>query len=274
MEYINIKGLKLESNERILALLSGNKETVSKITRFQVAIKQFVGNQKKLEVLLSLSGRDISGIEQVKNISRVHLEESVTAVIRILQVFAHDRQKRNLQMEIYHLTAEFIKNCLDIELIKISKKIWLILSKYTDYSPTFIKRVKALLKPDGSKDAVKFEQEYGLSEKMIKHLEETMIQFIENMLLFEAELKEKEKADIKIKKVNKKIKKLLVNKIDRFMVLFEQENPEFYDQYRVLRDNQMSKKLKESLIMESDPIEEQTREAPVKKVKQKSIKKK
>lgn len=270
MEYINSFSLKFESYERILGLLSRNNAMVNNVSRFQVAVKQLIINQKKLEALLSLSGNDISVFEEVKNECRGHLEESVIIVIRILQVFAHDRQKRNLQREIYHLTPEFVENSLDIELIKISKKIWLILNKYGEYSPTFINRVKALLKPDDSKDVVKFEKEYGLSHEMVRKFEKTMIRFIENMLLFEDEMKKKEKVEIKIKKINKKTKKLLANKIDRFVLLFENENPGFYDEYRQLRENQMATRLKESLAQESDPVSESTEEVRLKKVRKKT----
>jgi len=269
---INIAS-KLEDYRQMINLLTRNIGIVNKVSRFQVAVSELNSNQKKLEALLAVSAKDLTGIENDKNSSRIQLEESAIAVVRVLQIFAHDREKRNLQREIYHVTAEFVKNCIDTDLIKISKRIWLILNKYGEYSPTFINRVKALLKPDDSKDTVKFEKEYGLSRDRIKQLEDAMIRFIENMLLFENELKIKEEVEIKIKKINKKIKKLLVNKIDRFVLLFEHEEPVFYDEYKKLRANQFPGKVKESLAQESDPIEE-LKEAPVKKVKQKAIKKK
>ena len=63
-------------------------------------------------------------IEIDKNGRRIQLEESAIAVDRVLQIFALDMEKRNLQREIYHVTAEYVKNCLDIDLIKIRKEIW------------------------------------------------------------------------------------------------------------------------------------------------------
>lgn len=236
----NIKNYaaKLESYAQIISVLSKNNEILNKVSRFQIASEQLSSNQKKLVDLNSLLGKDISAIEKVKNNRRKELVKSTMPVIRIMQVFAHDKKKKNLQERLEYLTSEYVQNCSDIELIKISKKIWLIASKYGGYSTTFTSKIKSTLNPDNSKAIIKFEKEYSLNSKMIKNIEEADISFIESMLLYQGEMKEKEKVAMKMKKINKQTKNLLANKIDRFVLLFESKNPGFYKEYSQLRENQ------------------------------------
>ena len=70
---------------------------------------------------------------------------------------------------------------------------------------------------------------------MIKNIEETLLKFIETIVQFNGEMEEKEIFSLKIKEIQKHSKKLLINKIDRYALLFESENPEFYNEYHRLR---------------------------------------
>ena len=260
----NIKDFtsKLDGNAKIISFLSDNAEILNRVSRFQVAVKKLSAIQKKLKALNSKLGKDTTDIEKDKNNRREELVAVTIPVIRIMQVFAHDKEKENLQRRLYFLTPEFIHNFLDHELIKTSKKIWLIASKYGGYSRTFSSKIKSLLNPDRSKATIKFEKEYGLHSDMIKNLEEAILRFIEALLLYDGEMAEKEKVALKIKKINKQTKKLLADKIDRFAILFESENPDFFNEYSRLRGNQFRKQVKESLELEADPINILVEEVP------------
>jgi hypothetical protein len=246
MKKIKNLSIKLDGNVKIIELLNKNVETLKKVSRFQIAIDQLNSNQKKMEELHPLLEKDITFSEKVKNINRRKLEEIAMTIIKIMHVYAYDKKQKDLQDQLKYLNSEYIQRCLDIELIKISKKIWQIANKYGGYSVTFPGKVKAALNPDNAKASVKFEKEYGLNSEMIKNIEESTIRFIESMLLYMGEMKGKNKAAREMKKINKQIKNLLTDKIDKFMLLFESKTPGFYTEYRQLREMQLQKKVKET----------------------------
>jgi hypothetical protein len=244
---------KLDSYAEIISLLSNNNEIPKKISRFQIAVEQLNSNQKNLMELYPLLNKDITSSEKVKNKRRVELIEKHMPVIRIMQAFAFDKKKKNLQKQVEYLTADYVQNCSDNELIKISKKIWLIATKNAGYATTYTDKIKSTLNPNESKAIIKFKKEYGLKPEMIKNIEESNIKFIESLLIYKAEMKEKEKIAMKMKKINKQTKNLLCNKIDRFVLLFERENPSFFNDYSSLRENQESAELAETLNQEANP---------------------
>jgi|WetSurMetagenome_2_1015567.scaffolds.fasta_scaffold400966_1 hypothetical protein len=254
MENMKDISLKLDENEHLINLLNRNPEILDKVSKFRVAVNRLESNQNKLVDLNSKLGKDTTDAENDKNDRRKGLIEVALPVILILQVFAHDRKKENLQRRLYFLTPENVQNSSDTELIETSKKIWLIANKYGRFSLSFANKIKSLLDPNNSKDTIKFEKEYGLSPEMFRNFEEAILRFIETSLLYEGEMAKKEKVAIKIKKINKLTKKLISNKIDRFAILFENENPEFYHEYCGIRGNHLKKQIKESLDQESDPI--------------------
>lgn len=246
MENTKNYATKLDGYKQIISLLSGNNEILNKVSRFQTAAEQLSYNEKKLMDLQPLLSKDITSSEKVRNKRRGELIEKIMPVIRIMQVFAFDKKKKKLQKRLEYLTLEYVQNCSDNKLIKISKKIWLIAIKYGEYSTTFISKIKSSLNPDKSKTNIKFKKEYGLTPDMIKNIEDSNIRFIESMLLYQGGLKEKEKVAMKMKKINKQTENLISNKLDRFVLLFEKQNPNFYSEYCVLREKQEPKKSMET----------------------------
>lgn len=267
MESIKNFTLKMDRNAQVISVLSSNAEIWNKVSKFQIAVDQLISNQKKLVDFHSLLSKDISTIENDKNDRRTELEDRTIAVVRIMQVFAHDKKIGKLQQKLYHLNYEYAQNCLDLELIAISKKIFLIANKFGGYALTFKSKIKSALNPDNIKATNKFEKQFGLNHEMIKNLEDAIINFIKAMLLHKVEMDEKEKVALKMKEINKKTKKLLTNKIDRFVLLFENKNPGFYKEYHDLRDKQLQKPVKESSDQETNLINILAEEIPVIPVK-------
>lgn len=252
MENMKNLSIKIEGNEQIISLLARNEEIVKMVSKFQVAVEELNAKQKKLEYHHALLGKDLTPVEKVKNDRRKALEDTTIVVARIMQVFAHDKEKSKLQAKLFHITSEYIQNCLDMELIKLSKNIWLMANKHGGYALTFVDKIKSALNPDNLKITGKFEKEFGLNQAMLRDIEEANISFIEAMLRFEDAMNEKEDLLIKIKKINKQIKKLLADKIDHLTMLFEKDHPNFYNEYQALRDKQLQKQPKESNDQETD----------------------
>jgi len=252
MENTGNFALKMDRNAQVISILSRNAEVWKKVSKFQEAVDRLISNQEKLVELQALLNKDITVTEKAKNERRKELEDRTMTVVRIMQVFAHDKKKGKLQRKLYHLTYEFIENCMDLELVEISKEIWLIANKFGGYALTFVSKIKAALDPENSKATNKFEKEFGLNPGMIKNLEEAILSFIKAMIPYNEEMAEKGKVVIKMKAINKKTKKLLTNKIDRLVLMFENENPGFYKEYHDLREDHYYKHVKETINQETD----------------------
>lgn len=252
MENIENLPLKMERNAQVISVLSRNAEVWNKISKFQAAIDRLISNQEKLVELQTILNKDVKAIEKTKNERRKELEDRTMTLVRIMQVFAHDKKKGKLQRKLFHLTYEFVENCMDLELVDISKEIWLIANKFGGYAITFVTKIKAALNPENGKATSKFEKEFGLNPEMIKNLEEAILSFIKAMIPYNEEMARKSKVAIKMKEINKKTKKLLANKIDRFVLMFENENPGFYKEYHDLREDHYYKHVKETINQETD----------------------
>lgn len=252
MESMKNFTLKMDRNAQVISILSKNAEVWNKVSKFQTAVDQLISNQKKLVDYQSLLSKDTTSVEKEKNDRRKELEDRTMSVVRIMQVFAHDKKKGKLQRKLYHLTYEYVENCLDFELIDISKEIWLIAHKFGGYALTFEGKIKAALDPENVKAINKFEKEFGLSADMINNLEDAILNFIKGLIPYNGEMAEKDKVALKMKEINKKTKKLLTNKIDRFVLMFENDNPGFFKEYNDLREDHFYKNVKETIVQETD----------------------
>ena len=259
MENISDFSAKLDRNAQIIGLLSKYSMVWNGNTKFQNVYDQLVSNQGKLEELAAKFGNDLTGFEKEKDSRRKNLEEKVLKIVRIMQTFANDKKKMKLQQRLYHLNLEYIQNCLDDELIKIAKKNWLIANKFGGYALTFANKIKASLNPDNLKITNNFEKKFGLNPEMIRNLEEALLGFIEAKVQYRVEVEEKEKLADKIKEINKQSKKLILKKIDRFALLVEIDQPDFYKEYHDFKialfsknDDDTSAKKQEVIDLELD----------------------
>lgn len=264
MDYIKLNTLKLDSNAHIINVLSNHIDMVNKSSGFQTAVEQLNTNQKKLEKLYTLLRKDINDTEKAKNEIRISLLKIVSPVITIMQIFAYDNNKKNLAKRLESISSEYLQNCTDLELINISKKLWMSANKFGGYSLAFIN--KSSIFSEKLKSIQELEKNYGLIPDMIKNIESENIKFIEALLHYNEELDEKVKTVRKIKKTSNKIDSLLKNRIDRFVLLCEYENSEFYKNYQEARENQ--KRIPVSEEKSSDSITDSTNNPDEKKVRQ------
>ncbi len=241
---------KLDRNAQIISLLSSNIEVWKKVSKFQSAFDKLKSNQEKLLNLNGLIRKDSSPIEKDKNDRRKELEEITMTVVRILQNFAHDKQKIKLQQRLYYITPEYVQKYSDTELLTVSKKMWVTANKYGEYEQTFIKKINSALHPTNLNSTNEFQKEFGLSPDMIKNLEKAILNFITAMHPLNEEIEKMEKLVLKMEKINKKTQRLITNKIDRLVCKFENDNPGFYNEYIDLKEH-FYKKIKDVLIEET-----------------------
>lgn len=244
---------QIDGYDKIINLLSSKDQMVKKVSRFEKAVQELISHHKKLMELQPQLSKDITKTEKAKNKQRTELIDKNLPVLRIIQAFAFDKKKKGLQNRLEYITLGYLKMCPDKELIKISKKIWLVATKYSGYATTYADKIKTTLKPDESNVNIKFNKQYGLKPEMIKNIEDSNIKFIESMLLYQDEIKEKEKVGMKMKKINKQTKNLLSNKIDRFALLFEKENQKFFLEYRAIREKRAPAETPETSNQEAKP---------------------
>lgn len=237
--------IKLDEYSKLINVLSTDTESLKKVARFDNAFNQLTANHKKLEELHSIWMKDVTPFEKTKNKKRADLEKHTMQVIRIMQVFAYDKKKKNLQKQLECLSSDYVKNASDLDLIKIAKKIWLIANKHEGTPLSFVNKIKSTLNPDNSLGLIKFEQKYGLSQDMIRNIEKASLQFIDSIHPYEAELNGKTKTGNEIKKLLKDTDKLLTNNIDRYVLLFNYDKPGYYKEYRWIRENSSTKKVHE-----------------------------
>ena len=110
---------------------------------------------------------------------------------------------------------------------------------------TFVNKIKSALDPENTKINLKFEKRYGLIPEMIKNIEEANIRFISSVVLYNGSLKDREKLRLVMKQIFKDSKKLLAKKIDKFALLYESKNPQFFKEYSKVREQQLSKTIPE-----------------------------
>ena len=233
--------LKLLSNAEVIGVLSNNLEILKKESRFHDYYEFLVSNHKKLIDLNLRFSKDISSQEKSRMELRNELIDKTMKVIHVMQVFAADKKKKNLQLRLEHLSREFLQDSSDIDLIKISKRIWLIANKHGGYAMTFINRIKAALNPENTKINLKFEKKYGLIPDMIKNIEEVNVRFIKSVVSYQVSVKEKQNLSLEMKRIFKDSKKLLAKKIDKFVLLNESKNPQFFKEYSRVREKQLQK---------------------------------
>ena len=161
MDYSKVNTLKLDGTNKIISVLSKHTGIAANVTSFQTALEQLNANQKKLVDYYSLLGKDTLTIENAKDDQRKGLLKTILPVITMMQIFAYDKKKKNLLKRLESLTPEYLQNCSDIELINLSKKVWLTANKYGIYSLAFINKIKSSLKSNRSKAILKLEKEYG-----------------------------------------------------------------------------------------------------------------
>jgi hypothetical protein len=246
---------------------------LKKISRFHDHYEVLTSIHEKLIDLNALYNKDIAPLENIKNERKSALIDNTMTVVRVIQVFATDKKKKNLQFRLEHLTPEFFHDCSDMGLIKGSKKVWLIANQYGGYATTFVNRIKSALNPENSKANLKFEEKYGLIPEMIKNIEESNIGFIESMLQYQEAKKEKDLIANEMKLYFKQSKKLLTNKIDKFALLFESKNPLFFKQYSLKREKQNKRPVAEIIERDIDFQEIKTIESQEKVVEIKSKRK-
>ncbi len=235
MKSYKINKQKIESCQLISDVLQDYQKQAENISAFNKAIAELNTKTKKLFELQSLAEKDNGLVEVAKNKCRTELIEKTLTVLTILKIYVYDQKKQKPERQLEKITPYFIQQCTDMVLINIVQKIWRIVNKYGGFSMVFVNKLKLKKIASNAKVISKLEKQYGLAPLMIRDMEEAYLLFINAFYIYETELAEKMDLIKKIKKTSSRAEKLIENKLDRFVSLFEKKSPEFCQAYNNAR---------------------------------------
>lgn len=253
---------KIESCQLISDVLQDYQKQAENISAFNKAIEDLNTKTKKLLKLQSLAEKDNEMVEVEKNKCRTELIEKTLTVLTILKIYVYDQKKQKPERQLEKITPDVIQQCTDMVLINIVQKVWRIVNKYGGFSLVFVDKLKVKKIASNAKVISKLEKQYGLAPSMIRDMEEAYLLFINAFYIYEIELAEKRDLIKKIKKTSSRAEKLIENKLDRFVSLFEKKSPEFCQAYNNARLLEIKNKKSSKNLSKNDSEKTEGEENP------------
>ncbi len=237
---------------KVKDLLAENQKVWVNVKEIEKAVKKFNKNIVGMKELSAGTRMDLKGIDEKKDKARNALISEAIPVINIIRAYAIEHKNKSLD-----------KKCD----IKKQKLVKMKSGKLLDYCKKMIKEArklynKSILLTD-KEDAKATEKSsilnYGLSVPMIENLKEVNQAFWEICAIYDEARAEKKKFICKFKSLVNCSEKLLSNKLDLLLSMFESGNSEFYTKYRMARKTE--KTVTTQNKKKTDP--ELKKEAPV-----------
>jgi len=225
---------KLNMYNTVSGVMNDNQQTWTRVYQLKNVFDKFSVNTRHLAELKTEQEKDLQPLLSAMFEKRETLIISGTPVVNIILAYSHDKKEKKLLKKM-NLSKSKLEKSKDTDLIdecktiyKAAKKLFKSSSEETENSDN--KSVKIL--------------EYGLSEKMIVDLQAAVNDFINARLALHDAIQGKDKMDKQISSVLKKNEKLLKNKMDLLISIFETSNPDFYKAYMEARVIQITEPVK------------------------------
>jgi hypothetical protein len=222
---------------KIKDLLAANHKVWGNIKEIEKAVKKFNRNIDDMKELTAGINMNLKGIEEKKDKGKNALVNEAFPVINIIRAYAIEHKNKSL-----------LKKCgagrQKLEKMKSDK--------LSDYCKTMIKEARKLYNKSillTDKENLKQLEKsnilnYGLSVPMIENLKELNLNFMDARAIYAEAKAEKEKFIYKYRSLAKNNKKILSDKLDLLLSIFEASNNNFYKNYRELRKGEKAKKEK------------------------------
>jgi hypothetical protein len=223
---------KLKMYMEISGLMEKNLNKWSNVIEIKNTYEDFLNNNDKIIELKADHDKDISPVISSKAAKREELINKAVPIANVLQVYAYDANDKDLSKSVNFSRNKLTKS-KDSELIDKCNIIWKTAKKL--YGKSLSSAEEVINSNKKARQASPNISGYGLSGQMIDELEEANKAFIDAILELKDAISHKNKC---AKKVNEHIKtndKLLRNKLDRLMTLFETSEPGFYQDYKKAR---------------------------------------
>lgn len=237
---------KISVFEKLYDTLEKNLDKWGDIEQFKSSYDDFVRNLKKLEELIPVSKKDHEGIISDLKRTRAELTSKLIPVSNLMDLYAQDKNKKSLKKKIEKTRRKLDK----LSDSGLSKKV----GELTDYAE------KTIEKENEKENKNNKLESYGLSLKHIKELKAENDKFIKLKEKLKTERKASWEAYKEIPRLIKENDRIVRNRINKFMSIFRNNDPDFYGAYRLsLKDEKPGKateKKEAAVKKESTPAKE------------------
>ena len=226
------QNVRLKMYLEVSGVMEKNVDKWSTVGEFKNTYDDFTANNDKLIELKAEHEKDIRPVINDKTSKREQLINKAVPISNVLQVYAYDQNDKGLAKTINYSRNKLNKS-KDSELIDKCNTIWKTAKKL--YGKSIDTAEHVIINNKKSKQDVPNINGYGLTGQMIDDLEEANKQFIDAILTLKDVISHRNKSAKKITEIIKDNDRLLGNKMDRLMTLFETSQKDFYKAYREAR---------------------------------------
>ncbi len=228
---------KLKMYLKTKSVLEKNNANWSNATEVKNILDEFYSNTDKIVDLKTDCEKDVTEFLDKKTSVREELINQAVPLFNVLQVYAYDTKNANLAKKVNHSRKQ-LKKAKDSELVNTVRTAWKIakelIGKSIDENPKSKKKSTA--------KAINLSG-YGISTEMIDALEEANKQFIEAALAVKDSISFRNASNKNITDKIKTTDKLLRNRLDKVMTVYEMNDKDFYNSYTEARLVEDTKKI-------------------------------
>jgi len=241
---------KILDYQELFEVMEKNLDKWNGIERFKSSYDEFVRNLKKLEDLKTVAEKKFDEANQKLESLRQDIITRLVPVSNLLDLYALDKNKKSLKKKIDKARGKFDKMSIE----QLNKHV----AEITDYAENKLNNVIEGKKKENSLEG------YGLSMKLINDLKTDNENSIDLHVNLKAEQKAARDAAKEIKKRVKENEKILKNRFKKFMSIFKNTDPAFYEAYEnaLKKDSSIIKEKKEKDIIKAAEVK---KTAPPKK---------
>lgn len=217
----NKQSAKLKMHHAVLDVMDGSKEIWGVVPQLINVMQVFSENVKAIDEFKAEQGNDIEPLVDYKLQKRKELIDLSLPVLNVLLAYGHDVKDKELLKKLNFSRNKLTKSN-DLVLIKNCRLIYKTANKF------YMKSLET--KESKSKNKIDIFG-YGLNDKMLEEIKTAEKAFVESLSGLKVGLKNK---NLNGKQITSKLKendKLLRNKIDLLISIFETSNSELFNKY-------------------------------------------
>lgn len=225
---------KLNMYNAVYSVMNDYEQIWSRVYQLRNMFEKFTSNINRLTVLKTEQEKDLQPLVNAISEKRETLIVLCTPVVNLVLAFAYDKKEKELLKKM-NLTSHDLAKSKDSDLIEKCKTIYKAAKKLYK---------KSIGETEHSDNKWVTIIEYGLSENMIVDLKIALKDFGESRLTLHEAIQTKDNMGKQITLALKKNEKLLKNKMDLLISIFEISNPDFYKSYmeaRVIQKTEANK---------------------------------
>lgn len=216
----NIQSAKLKMHQAVLDVMNGNEEIWGVVPQLKTVMEVFSENVKAVDELIAEQEEDIKTLLDAKPEKRKELIDLTSPVLNVLLAYGHDAKDKKLLKKLN--SRKKLTKSKDLDLIENCKFIYKTAHKFYK---------KSQEAKEAEAENANVIMSYGLNDKMLEEIKTAEKAFIKSLSGFNAGLKNRKLVGKQISSKLKENDKLLRNKIDLLISIFEKSNPELFNKY-------------------------------------------